>query len=268
MPYSLSRWTDVPGAKWDWMMSQFKAGGMIAFDQRTAVPSRWSLDPAETLGLVWWTKDPTNLVRDFETLRHYRNQIHVTITGWHEAEKGVPYFDHVAADALSLKTALGTGSEVIWRFSPAPIVPDALDRFQAVAEAMHGVTDRVYLSFLQPNDRVPETRTLDERIALMLSMAKVADGHGMRVLLCNEDLALAKAVGLPANLSAGVCAEPSFWAQPGATVPPSEGCGCAMMVDPFTVNESCTFGCTYCYASDQTSAPKKRNTTRSLPVVP
>ena len=51
--------------------------------------------------------------------------------------------------------------------------------------------------------------------------------------------------------------------------PPSEGCGCVLMADPFTINESCTFGCQYCYAADKSLAPKKRNTTKGhLPVVP
>ena len=90
----------------------------------------------------------------------------------------------------------------------------------------------------------------------------------MQVILCNEDSTLRRVSELPENLSAGVCAPPEDFALPGLARPPSEGCGCVLMADPFTVNETCTMGCSYCYAADKTLAPKKRNTTRHLTVLP
>src|SRR5580698_706440 len=90
LPYSLSRWTDVPAAKWGWFRAALAKGEMVAFDQRTGVPSTWSLRVKDTLGLVFWTKDPTNLVEDRACLEGFRVQVHVTITGWHEVEKGAP----------------------------------------------------------------------------------------------------------------------------------------------------------------------------------
>ena len=102
----------------------------------------------------------------------------------------------------------------------------------------------------------------------MVEMAKIAKGYGMQVILCNEDSTLRRVSELPENLSAGVCAPPEDFALPGLARPPSEGCGCVLMADPFTVNETCTMGCSYCYAADKTLAPKKRNTTRHLTVLP
>jgi sulfatase maturation enzyme AslB (radical SAM superfamily) len=132
--------------------------------------------------------------------------------------------------------------------------------------AYHGV-ESVYLSFLQDNDLLPETRSEQTRLNVLAQIAEDAAHRGVKVYLCNEDRLLAGHSDLHPNLSSGVCAPPEDFALPNRERPPSEGCGCVLMVDPFTINESCTMGCRYCYAGDQNLNTKKRNTTRSLPVV-
>lgn len=267
IPFSLSRWTDVPQAKWAWFLQQMEQGHMICFDPRTGIPSRWSLAPEDTLGMVWWTKDPKNLIDYAETLRKYDNLvINVTLTGWEEVEKGAPNLS-TGAQLLARAAEVFGPKRVNWRFSPVPMVQDTVSRFERIARLVYtsGI-DRVFLSFLQENDRVPETRSSEERVELMRQMAEIGAKFAIKVLLCNEDRTLA---GLDPhwNLSAGVCADPKEFEAPASVAMPSEGCGCILMADPFTVNESCTMGCTYCYASDQTLAEKKRNTTRTLPVL-
>ena len=112
-----------------------------------------------------------------------------------------------------------------------------------------------------------ETRTQTEKVRLMHELADVAKQYGIQVILCNEDRALQGIMDRPTNLSAGVCAPPEDFAQEGLAKPPSEGCGCVLMVDPYTVNESCSYGCLYCYAADKSLSPKKRNTTHHLRVI-
>lgn len=272
IPYSLSRWTDVPAAKWGWFTEALAEGKMIAFDPRTAVPCEWSLRPEDTLGLIFWTKDPRALVRDYRLIAKYRMKVHVTITGWNEVEPGVPDMYTMASYASLLAKSIGP-ENMTWRFSPVPLVEDVLVRFHRIADLLTGgfgqrVTDRVFISFLQPNDKIPETRDQATRLGLMVEMANIAKTHGIRVMLCNEDRTLARVSELPENLGSGICAPPEDFEQPGLNRPPSEGCGCVLMADPFTINETCTMGCRYCYAADMALAPKKRNTTRGLPVIP
>lgn len=269
IPFSLSRWTDVPGdqGKWAWFSKQLEQGHMVAFDPRTGIPGHWSLKPEDTLGLVFWTKNPTNLIEKAEIFKKYENlTINVTLTGWEEVEKGAP---NLAMGAQLLARTVETfGSEnVNWRFSPVPLVEDVVSRFRRIAQLVYtsGV-DRVFLAFLQENDRVSETRLPSKRISLMNEMAEIGAKYGIKVILCNEDRTLAGVIAHP-NLSAGICADPRDFNLAAPRVLESEGCGCVLMADPFTINESCTMGCTYCYASDQTLAQKKRNTTRNLPIV-
>lgn len=264
LPYSLSRWTDVPAAKWAWMQEQLKQGWMVAFDHRS-LPGKWSLNPEDTLGLIFWTKDPTNLLEE-ACLKDYRVKVHMTITGWEEVEKGAPSLDE--AGELLLETSKVFGSEnVRWRFSPVPLVEDAAKRFARICKyARQAGLRESFVAFLQNNDLVPETRDVDQRLNLLEEMSNHASRYGLDVKLCNEDRSLLGYVPTSLNLGSGVCAPPEDFGLEGVPVTPSEGCGCGYSIDPFTINETCTFGCTYCYAADLGTAPKKRNTTR-LPVI-
>jgi hypothetical protein len=262
LPYSLSRWTDVPAAKWAWFLAAMRDGGMVAFDPRTAVPGVWSLRPEDTAGLIFWTKDPSNLVESRALLREYRVTVHVTVTGWVEVERGAPTLRE-GADGLGFAVDAFGAENVTWRFSPVPDVPDVVERFaQILVLAERRGVRSVYASFLQTNDLLPETRDAEARVQVLEQMAGEAARHGVEVRLCAEDRLLVGRSGLPSNLGPGVCAPPEAGVEA-----PSEGCGCVLMVDPFTVNESCTMGCGYCYAADRTLAERKRNTTRRLPVV-
>jgi len=245
LPYSFSRYTDVPAAKWAWFQAALKAKKMLAFDPRTAIPSEWSLHP----------------------LRDYKVKVHVTVTGWHEVEKGAPSLQS-GADKLAIAVDTFGSENVTWRFSPVPDVPDVVNRFSAIlAMASHYGVKKVYLSFLQENDLLPETRSEQDRLNVLVQIAKAAQERKVRVYLCNEDRMLAGHRNAHPNLASAVCAPPEDFTLPSRDVPPSEGCGCVLMVDPFTVNEACSMGCLYCYARDQSLSAKKRNTTR-LKVLP
>ncbi len=267
LPYSFSRWTDVPAtkAKWEWFKECLNLRKMIAFDPRTAVPGVWSLHPEDTLGMIFWTKDPTNLIQHRDLLEPYRVKIHITATGWEEVEKGAPTLEE--SMSLLQEAAHAFGPEnVRWRFSPVPMVPDVVDRFDRLASAAaKGGLDSVFLAFLQENDLMPEARAPEERLRLLREMAVRADQHGVKVLLCNEDRLL---VGeTHPNLASGICAPTEDFDLPGEAKSPAEGCGCGLAVDPFTINESCGLGCRYCYAADKSLADRKRNTTRRLNLV-
>lgn len=269
LPYSLSRWTDLPAAKWPWFETQLDQGWMVGFDPRTALPSKWSLAPADVFGLVFWTRNPTNLIVHADRLRDYPLVIHLTLTGWAEVEKGAPGIEEGLALMRDTVAIFGP-SRVVWRFSPVPAVDDVIDRFERIAQTAVelGLTE-VFTAFLQENDLLPETRRPRMRSELLRQLA--VRSHGLRVSLCNEDrtLDLGTRMG-PNNLGRAICESGRRFAKSEYMVdsPPSEGCGCALAVDPFTINESCTMGCAYCYAADKSLAPKKHNTTKSLPVLP
>lgn len=264
VPYSLSRWTDVPAAKWDWFLASLKAGEMLAVDQRTALPSRWSLLPEETLGLVWWTKNPRNLIDNHQLLKPYRNIVNVTVTGWTEVEKGAP--DINEGTALLVEAAKTFGPEnVVWRMSPVPVLDDSdvRHRYSYIAShARNAGIRKCFVSFIQSNDMMSDPRS-DLHKAWLLEWMQVTNSS-VEIVVCNDDAGIYKSSSRVYRTTAGICVDPASFE---GGVDKTDGCGCAMMVDPFTINESCTMGCRYCYAADKTLSDQKRNTTRHLPIV-
>jgi DNA repair photolyase len=265
MPYSLSRYTDVPAAKWDWFRTQLAEGSMVAFDPRMAIPGRWSLKPEDVLGLIFWTKDPANLIQDVRLIRPYKKVVHMTVTGWTEVEQGAPDMAKGLDLLASLVDHYGP-QNVVLRFSPVPIVPDVIDRFVRIAGAAvaNGLTD-VYVSFLQPNDRMPETRSIAERRDLLKMMADTVPD--IDVNLCQDDKLLdGFEYGREhwyTNLQYGVCESGRRFKIPSDAS--REDCGCCFAVDPFTANEACSLGCAYCYSAKQDVSLQKIDTTKGVP---
>jgi hypothetical protein len=258
IPYSLSRYTDLPASKWSWFEQCLSSKVMVAFDPRTAAPGLWSLSPDDTLGLVFWTKNPTNLILSQKRLEPYRVTVHMTATGWSEVEKGAPTLDQ----AGKLLVEAAKAFQVYWRFSPIPNLPEdeLLSRFRRLlAYARDAGLRQVFVSFLQPNDQVPESRPPGARYDLLNRMADIAEAlFGIQVVLCKDDRTFAGWSGQ--RFATEACVQAVDFG--GERRVHLENCGCVLMVDPFTINESCTFGCAYCYAADKSLSPRKRNTTR------
>jgi hypothetical protein len=256
LPYSLSRWTDVPISKWAWLKAQLAQGWMWAGDPRTAVMSPWSLDPGDTLGLIFWTKNPENLLRDAALLQEYPWVVHITLTGWTEVEKGAPDLEH-GVDLIRRSVEAFGPERVTWRFSPVPTTSDSVERFERIARPLaQAGLEHVYVAYIQTNDLMVESRDKPARQELLRLMSQVEPS--LEVRLCSEDRTLDGAPSCP-NLAYGVCEDGARF-KSGLV---KEDCGCALSVDPFTINETCQLGCEYCYAADRSLSPKKRNTTRS-----
>ncbi len=267
LPYSLSRWTDLPAAKWPWFLDRLDNGWMLGIDPRTSLPEKWSLQPADVFGLVFWTRDAQNLVRSADALKPFPVVIHYTLTGWHEVERGSPSIDRALATMGDAVAAFGA-DRVIWRFSPVPVVDDVVERFERIAKGVSALgIKEAFVAFLQENDLKNEPRPARVRRELLQQMAARTD---LTLQVCRED---ATPISAPnPRLVHGVCEsgrrfiESKTW---GVDWPKTESCGCALAVDPFTINESCVFGCEYCYAADKTLATKKFSTTKKhhLPVL-
>jgi DNA repair photolyase len=232
------------------------------------IPGKWSLKPEDTLGLIFWTKNPSSLLTNLDLFDDFRVKVHVTVTGWTEVEQGAPNMT-LGTDLLCLSARYLGVDNVTWRFSPVPLVPDAVERFEFILEnaAKAGIR-QVFVSFLQENDRLPETRPSTERVRLLQRMGAMAHERQVMVRLCNDDFSLLEGIEATPGLSLGVCAPPEDFSFEDQVLPPIEKCGCVKAVDPFSLNEACAYSCEYCYTSDRQIADRKRNTTARLPILP
>jgi hypothetical protein len=257
IPYSLSRWTDIPASekKWRWFESRLRSGKMLAFDSKSSAPETWSLAPADTLGLVFWTKNPKRLIQNRELLEPYNVVVHMTATGWTEAETGAPSLEE--SGQLLVET-VKVFEKVHWRFSPIPLLPtrELYERFSKLLNyAILANLDHVYVSFLQKNDRMPELRSSSHKFDILNFLADIAKTRDVNVILCADDKSLLKPGAL---FQTGPCVQAEDF---GSDHPISfENCGCVAMADPFTVNEACDYDCSYCYSSDKSLSFEKRDT--------
>lgn len=238
-PYSFSRWTDVPAAKWGWFRERLAEGSFVGFAEQSLTPQRWSLRPEDTEKLVIWTRNPRALFVDRHLLEPYDLHIHHTLTGWCEAEIGSPNPVKGLGDLKMLLDLFGP-DRVTWRFTPIPATPDSLDRWVCLAENLkpYGVK-HVTAAFSSGAGYWAEDRSEGERAKLLADMAQV-----LPFTVC----------GLPYRpVTVGDCRGPEGL----------EGvvCGCRPMVDPFSINESCVYRCRYCYAADTSLSSQRRNTT-------
>jgi sulfatase maturation enzyme AslB (radical SAM superfamily) len=177
-------------------------------------------------------------------------------------EHGAPDIK-VGTELLTVATRFFGAANVTWRFSPIPLVPDIYDRFEFILKRAARVGVRqVFVSFMQPNDRLIDTRDPKVRLRTLKYMGFISKKHNVTVRLCQDDASLLDGVKPMAGLTLGVCAPPENFERLQLV----EKCGCAKAVDPFSLNEACGFACEYCYTNDKQVSTKKRNTTH-LPVI-
>lgn len=251
LPYSFSRWTEVPGdpSRWEWFKSRVRQGVFDGFDPvHSGVPRSWSLLPEDTQELIFWTKNPLALLVDRSVLAPFEGKVsvHVTCTGWgEEVERGVPGYKKVLPLLQPLVEVYGP-ERVTWRISPVPEREVALLLPLFDLAAGTGIK-RVFCSFLQENagmgqGLLPPWQKKEDALALV----EFGFDRGMQVSFCYDDQRFAPGV-------VGVCSPP--------TTPetPTDDCGCSLAVDPFGIHESCIYNCRYCYVTTPLLGPKRHN---------
>lgn len=254
VPYSFSRWTEVPGdpLRWSWFLQQLDRGVFDGFDPLDGIFRSWSILPEDTQELILWTKNPGLILASLPALApfHGKISVHVTMNGWGPShERGVPPVEKIAPLFGPLIDAFGVEA-ITWRISPVPTEAgkDHFDRlFDLVAKSSSGSRmPKVFLSFVQTNARVPVPSETQKKETLRYFQDR-------RYSICWDDR---EATGSPGSV--GVCSPPR------SSKNPLDTCGCSLAVDPFGYNESCIFACDYCYVvENQGLLQRKRNNSLS-----
>lgn len=274
---SASRRTDIPAFYADWFAARLRAGFVLVRNPFNAHSyRRVSLAPADVAAIVLWTRNPAPLLAhlpllDSLGLAYY---VHITITGLgRPVERAVPDLATAIDSFRQLSQKLGP-ERVIWRFDPILLGAGPLElaahqrRFAHIAQALHGHTTRVVISFadfyrktrrnlaalaeLAPRDILAEPAALAELAGFM---ARVAAEHGMRLQSCAE------AVDLSAwGIGHGKCIDDSLLhALFGGNGPMARdrgqrgACGCVKSID-IGAYDTCLHGCAYCYATTNAMA--------------
>ena len=204
---SVSRRTDIPNWYSDWFYNRIREGFLYVrnpFNSRQI--SRIPLSPDLVDCIVFWTKNPKNMMPRLGELQDYDFLFQFTLTGYgKDVEPGVPDKKHMIGVFRALSEQIGH-ERVIWRYDPILLseryTPEYhLKAFREIAERLAGYTDRVVISFvdfyakMKKNAEKLRIRPITEREMTELAgkMAEAAGQNQMSIEACAEQTDLSGA---------------------------------------------------------------------------
>ena len=271
MIISASRRTDIPCFYSEWFMNRLRAGYVLTRNPMNhSQLSRIPLSPELIDCIVFWTKDPANMLPRLSELDSlgYSYYFQFTLTPYgRELEANLRPKPEIEDTFIALAERVGRG-RVVWRYDPI-ILNDSLDigfhkaQFARTCGRLAGYTDTVTVSFVDmyPKLKTDLIRPLTEGEIAELAgfIGQTAKANGLRAVACCESCGLEKyGIGRSACIDRErierILGCPLHIA-PDANQ--RKGCGCCESVDIGAYN-TCVNGCVYCYANDGAAAAARR----------
>ncbi|MBD5132109.1 MAG: DUF1848 domain-containing protein [Clostridiales bacterium] len=265
MIISASRRTDIPCRYSEWFFNRIKDGyALVANPMNANQISRIDLSPSVVDCIVFWTKNPTNMLDSLDKLDKYAYYFQFTLTGYGtDVEARIPNKSTEIIPAFkNLSKAIGR-EKVIWRYDPIIITGKYttdfhINAFQKLAGELALYTEKVVISFVDLYAKTVRnvagtgmrTPTQGERMELAFKLSDVARSNGLIIETCSETIDLG-GVGI----AHGCCIDKKLIERIigcKLMVPKDNNqrkeCGCVESIDIGAYN-TCPNGCKYCYAN-------------------
>lgn len=264
MIISASRRTDIPAFYSKWFLNRLKEGFvMVRNPMNPQLVSKILLRPELIDCIVFWTKNPRNMMKRLDQVKNYHYYFLFTITSYgHDLERHLPPKDEVIDTFIELSRKIGK-ERVVWRYDPilisAKIDEDFHYRnFSYIARRLQSYTERCIISFIdmykkcERNLKGFSVRELNEeemfRLASMLF--PVAENYGMEMVTCAEKIDLSGIGILPGKciddeLVSRICGYPL---ETKKDKHQRETCRCVESID-IGAYDTCPHICLYCYAN-------------------
>ena len=251
MILSVSRRTDIPNYYSDWFIARIKEGFLYVRNPMNAHQiSRIDLSPEVVDCIVFWTKNPANMIEKLEDLKKYMYYFQFTLTGYgRDVEPNLPNKREELIPTFKRLSGKIGKERVIWRYDPILIskrytMNYHLQAFEEIAGNLADYTERVVISFvdfyskMKRNARELGIRQItdEEMLEVAGKMAQIASKYNLIIETCAEQINLHE-IGI---LGCKLIAEKDKNQR--------EECGCFESVEVGTYN-TCLNGCKYCYAN-------------------
>lgn len=265
MILSVSRRTDIPNYYSEWFYNRIKEGFLyVRNPMNPHQVSKIDLSPDIVDCIVFWTKNPANMMPKLDQLQDYQYYFQFTLTGYgNDIEPHLPDKRKVLIKTFrNLSEKLGS-ERVIWRYDPI-LLNEKYDpeyhikAFKEIADNLNGYTHKVIISFVDLYEKTKvntaglhiKELTNSEITELAGEMAEIARQNHLTIETCAE-LADLRGVGI----SHGSCIEKNliehligYKMKMNKDKNQREECGCFESVEVGTYN-TCKNGCKYCYAN-------------------
>lgn len=273
MILSVSRRTDIPNYYMEWFLNRLREGFLYVRNPMNLHQiSKIDLSPEVVDCIVFWTKNPANMLERLEQLSEYPYYIQFTLTGYgKDLEPNLP---EKRSELITTFRRLSekTGSQkVIWRYDPILFNQRYTQEyhiraFEEIAGLLRGYTQKVIISFVdfyaktQRNMKglLIEKPSDEDLMKLAEKLALIAQKNSLRIETCAEQLDLQQL-----GIDHGSCIDRELIEtitgcriKAGKDKNQREECGCCESVEVGTYH-TCPNGCKYCYANDNDNRVKE-----------
>lgn len=274
MIISSSRRTDIPSFYSDWFCNRIKEGFVYVRNPMNAHQiSRINLSPDVVDCIVFWTKNPSNMIDRLDELKDYKYYFQFTLTGYgHDVETGLPYKKKDLIPTFKRLSERIGREKVIWRYDPILINEKYtkdyhIRAFTAMADELKDYTEKVVISFVDLYQKTKRnTKDLniqdissDEMLELATKLAEIAHSNGLKIESCAERIDLSTS-----GIEHGCCIDQKliekiigYPIKGGKDKNQRMECGCFESVE-IGAYDTCRNGCRYCYANYNPERVKAR----------
>ena len=264
MIISASRRTDIPAFYPEWFMNRIRAGYVLVKNPMNGKQvSKVPLSPELVDCIVFWSKNPRNIMKYLPELNAYNYYFLITINPYDETiETNVPPKPDIIAAFKELSDLIGP-EKVIWRYDPIFYTTKFnysrhVEYFADTAAELSEKTEKCIISFLDVYKKCERNmRDIDfhvpnpeEVFALAKDIAVIARKYGIRLESCAEtynleSLGINHAKCIDDELISRIAGRPLKVSKDKNQ---RKACRCVKSIDIGAYN-TCPHNCLYCYAN-------------------
>lgn len=260
MIVSASRRTDIPAFHANWFKENWNQGIFAVPQMKNQKHLPKEIRTQDIDCVVYWTKDPSPLLR--LGFPNVPSVCQFTITSYGKAiEPGVPRKAGIIETFKTVSRLFGK-EQMYWRYDPVFFTPEITFDYHVtwhrwLCEQLQGYTTKCVFSFISVYGKLQEQ--LDKQgivrpedgvqIALVTELLKNASDYGMSLHSCCDlidftNLGVIKSHCIDGGLISGITGKQFDKKDPSQR----RACGCVESID-IGRYRTCSHGCTYCYAS-------------------
>jgi len=274
MIISASRRTDIPAFYSEWFINRLKEGYVLTRNPMNhAQVSKITLSPEVVDCIVFWTKDPKNILDKLDIIDDLGYPYYFQFTLNPYGKNIEPYLpDKESLIQTFIALSQKTGKEkVLWRYDPIILNEELtlsyhLERFEYLCDRLKGYTDICTISFVDiysklnkpVKNHVLREITLNEMKDITKGFMDISLRYKIELRSCCENTSLLKygikqAHCIDKSMIEKICGYPL-----GVKLEKNQrpGCACAQSIDIGAYN-TCLHGCVYCYANYSFAAVKR-----------
>lgn len=265
MIISASRRTDIPSYYSDWFINRIKDGYVYIrnpFNKKQISKVSLSKDAVDCI--VFWTKNPKNIIDKLDELNGYDYYFQFTLTSYgKDIEPNLPNKSEELISVFKRLSYKIGKDKVIWRYDPI-LLSDKYDKeyhlraFEKISNNLKGYTNKVIISFIDLYDKtIRNTKDLnlkelnkEDMMFFAKNLSITAKKNNMMIETCAEEIDLSEF-----GVGHGHCIDKDLIENIiGCKIKANKNknqrpiCGCMESIDIGSYN-TCLTGCRYCYAN-------------------